>query len=285
MAKRLDRVLCCPHARLKWQEAVVSHLPPLSSDHAPLYVQLCPEAMGNPGRRPFRFEAAWLKHPGFKDLLRNSWNSEIGTQAALNGLRIKLKRWNIEVFGEVQKRKEKLVCEITAIQDLLAISQSDELLTKEADLNREFDTVLEQEELIWFQKSREKWIALGDRNTNYFHTSTIIRRRRNKIKMLRDDEGRWISDASELEQLAVEYYKRLYSMIDVDESVPNLPHEGFARLSYEELTDLNRPFSGLEVEQSIKSMGKFKSPGPDGFQPVFYQENWDVVGDSVKRSC
>lgn len=73
-------------------------------------------------------------------------------------------------------------------------------------------------------------------------------------------------------------------MIDVDESVPNLPHEGFARLSYEELTDLNRPFSGLEVEQSIKSMGKFKSHGPDGFQSVFYQENWDVVGDSVKRS-
>jgi len=42
VAKRLDRVLGCAHARQKWQEAVVSHLPFMSSDHAPLYVQLEP---------------------------------------------------------------------------------------------------------------------------------------------------------------------------------------------------------------------------------------------------
>jgi len=30
-------------------------------------------------------------------------------------------------------------------------------------------------------------------------------------------------------------------------------------------------------------MGKFKSPGPDGFQPVFYQQGWDVVGASVVK--
>jgi len=30
-------------------------------------------------------------------------------------------------------------------------------------------------------------------------------------------------------------------------------------------------------------MGKFKSPGPDGFQPVFYQLGWDVVGASVVK--
>ena len=38
VAKRLDRVLCCAQARLTWQEAVVTHLPFLASDHAPLYV-------------------------------------------------------------------------------------------------------------------------------------------------------------------------------------------------------------------------------------------------------
>ena len=38
IAKRLDRVLCCPQARLKWHEARITHLPFLSSDHTPLYV-------------------------------------------------------------------------------------------------------------------------------------------------------------------------------------------------------------------------------------------------------
>lgn len=58
VAKRLDRVLCCAHSRLKWQEATVTHLPFLASDHAPLFVQLNPGVGGNQSRRPFRFEAA-----------------------------------------------------------------------------------------------------------------------------------------------------------------------------------------------------------------------------------
>lgn len=51
VAKRLDRVLCCANTRLKWQEATVTHLPFLSSDHAPLYIQLSPEGRGDPNRR------------------------------------------------------------------------------------------------------------------------------------------------------------------------------------------------------------------------------------------
>jgi len=42
IAKRLDRILCCPQARLRWQEATVTHLPVVASDHAPLYLQLSP---------------------------------------------------------------------------------------------------------------------------------------------------------------------------------------------------------------------------------------------------
>lgn len=54
------------------------------------------------------------------------------------------------------------------VQVLLKLDQSDALLKKEADLLIEFKVVLEQEKLIWFQKSWEKWIALGDRNTKFF---------------------------------------------------------------------------------------------------------------------
>ncbi|XP_010463327.1 PREDICTED: uncharacterized protein LOC104743994 [Camelina sativa] len=207
VAKRLDRILCCPQSRLKWQEASVTHLPFLSSDHAPLYIQLCPEVRSDPSRRPFRFETAWLSHPGFKELLQNSWNSDVSTPQALNGLRVHLKRWNKEVFGNVQQRKDKLVAEIQAVQDLLDVHQTDVLLDQEEVLLKEFEVVLEQEELIWFQKSREKWFVLGDRNTSYFQTSTVIRRRRNQVEMLRDDTRTWISDSKELEVLAVNYYK------------------------------------------------------------------------------
>lgn len=281
VAKRLDRVLCNAHSRLKWQEALVTHLPFLSSDHTPLHVQLSPSPQCNPSRRPFRFEAAWLQHEGFQAMLQDSWNSQLTTPQALAGLREQLKRWNREVFGHVQKRKEKLMEEIKKVQDLLDSTQTDALLSKEAGLLEEFELVLEQEEIIWFQKSREKWIALGDRNTTYFHTSTIIRRRRNRIESLKGDDSRWISDPQELEQLAITYYTRLYSMEDVDLVVEKLPSEGFPSLTREELNDLGKDFSSLDVNCAIKGMGKYKAPGPDGYQPVFYQSCWEVVGESV----
>lgn len=187
------------------------------------------------------------------------------------------------MFGNIQQRKDRLVEEIKVLQDLLEIHQSDDLLEKEATLTKEFDSVLEHEEVLWFQKAREHRVALGDRDTKYFHTSTIIRRKRNRVDMLRGEDGQWVSNAVELEKLAVEYYKRLYSLQDVDEEVPRLPSVGFDKLSREDLGLLNRPFVVCEVEESLKSMGSFKAPGPDGYQPGFYHKCWEVVGSSVTR--
>ncbi|CAL9240148.1 unnamed protein product, partial [Arabidopsis halleri] len=121
VAKRLDRVLCCAHARLRWQEAIMSHLPFLSSDHAPLYLQLCPPQSVDASRRPFRFEAAWLSHEGFKELLATSWDARLSTPEALAGLKWKLKKWNKQVFGDIHTRKEKLVEEIKVVHDLLDV--------------------------------------------------------------------------------------------------------------------------------------------------------------------
>lgn len=55
-------------------------------------------------------------------------------------------------------------------------------------------------------------MALSDQNTKYFHTKTIIRRREDRIEMLKNDKDNWVSNSQELENLAVSYYKRLYSM-------------------------------------------------------------------------
>lgn len=103
VAKRLDRVFCCAQTRLQWQEARVTHLPFLASDHTPLYVQLAPNVEMNKGRRPFRFEAAWMEHMGFKELLDASWNRQVNTAVALEKLQVILQKWNREVVGDIQK--------------------------------------------------------------------------------------------------------------------------------------------------------------------------------------
>ena len=99
--------------------------------------------------------------------------------------------------------------------------------------------------------------------------------------MLKDEQGQWLTDGEELEKLAIAYYRRLYSLDDVEQSVEALPRGSFATLSYADKHDLQRPFTADEIVTAIRNMGSFKAPGPDGFQPVFYQRCWDTVGSSV----
>uniref|UniRef100_A0A803PLC7 Reverse transcriptase domain-containing protein n=1 Tax=Cannabis sativa TaxID=3483 RepID=A0A803PLC7_CANSA len=46
-------------------------------------------------------------------------------------------------------------------------------------------------------------------------------------------------------------------------------------------TELLKPFEAAEVELALHSMASNKSPGIDGMSPMFYQQNWVVVGNLI----
>lgn len=46
-------------------------------------------------------------------------------------------------------------------------------------------------------------------------------------------------------------------------------------------SELTREFTRAEVELALKQMAPLKSPGPDDFNPSFFQTYWHVVGDEV----
>ena len=67
-------------------------------------------------------------------------------------------------------------------------------------IQRELNEVLNQEQELWALKSRMNWKVLGDRNTSssFFHVSTIVRRRRNRISCLKNSVGEWIQEKTQI---------------------------------------------------------------------------------------
>ncbi|KAJ4837849.1 hypothetical protein Tsubulata_001664 [Turnera subulata] len=80
------------------------------------------------------------------------------------------------------------------VQKALAERPNPFLFRLEDELLEEYHCILSQEEIFWHQKSRLKWMIEGDRNTRFFHVSTILRRKHNRVEALKTDEGEWIWD-------------------------------------------------------------------------------------------
>ena len=51
----------------------------------------------------------------------------------------------------------------------------------------------------------------GDRNTWYFYLSTIIRRRRNRIRTLQNEDGEWITEPEYVRKRVVDFFAQLYT--------------------------------------------------------------------------
>ncbi|VVA22843.1 PREDICTED: reverse mRNAase [Prunus dulcis] len=135
--------------------ACVRHLARAKSDHCPLLLQLDPSFRSHPHLEPFRFEAMWLKHEGFQQFVADFWGQENGNLLNKTGeLSKQLKICNSEVFGHLKLRKRRDLARITGVQKVLCEQQNPFLVNLEFELQKEYSQILDQEELLWMQKSR-----------------------------------------------------------------------------------------------------------------------------------
>jgi len=190
----------------------------------------------------------------------------------LSELAADLTKWNKEVFGNLFRRKRKLWARIEGVQRRLAEGTSRHILKLERRLRHELEQTLDQIALMWFQKAREDQIRDGDRNTKYFHTSTIIRRRFNRVNALKDNDGEWCTDSQRIQQLILAHFKNLFSE-DTDVSARIRARAvAFPRLHSSIVQELQSPFVKEEVLLALKAMYPHKAPGPDGFHAYFFQQ-------------
>lgn len=127
-----------------------------------------------------------------------------------------------------------------------------QLADLEDKLVKEFYTIFIQEESYWHQKSCTKWIAKGERNTRYFHNTTIIRGRRNKIIRLRDGNDEWTEDEETLKMIAGDFYANMYRA--EPSQTPTIISFTFPKLNRVNLRLLNRAIFEPKIKAVVSQM-------------------------------
>ena len=61
-------------------------------------------------------------------------------------------------------------------------------------------------------------------------------------------------------------------MDNLEEMDKFLEKYNFPKLNQEEIENLNRPITSIEIETVIRNLPTNKSPGPDGFTAIFYKK-------------
>lgn len=112
-------------------------------------------------------------------------------------------------IGNIFKRKAKLLRRIQDIQKSDNYYHSSFLRNLEKDLLADFNLILKMEEDCWKLKSRGNWLNEGDVNTKFFHTTTIIRRKENRIATLRMENNSYIYDQGGIITQTYDFFNNL----------------------------------------------------------------------------
>uniref|UniRef100_A0A2N9G4U0 Reverse transcriptase domain-containing protein n=1 Tax=Fagus sylvatica TaxID=28930 RepID=A0A2N9G4U0_FAGSY len=145
---------------LIWQKRLCR----LLSDHSPIMLD-CGD--GHWGRRLFRFENMWLKAEGFLEKVGNWWtsyqfdgSSSYILAKKLKSLKLDLKKWNEEEFGNVSIKKARLFQEmqsLESIEEVRVLMEEERTLYEEIGARRPFldgleFTPIEDADAMWLER-------------------------------------------------------------------------------------------------------------------------------------
>ncbi|KAL8147365.1 hypothetical protein AgCh_004900 [Apium graveolens] len=150
------------------------------------------------------------------------------------------------------------------------------LLANEVVARKHLAECFHKETTLLIQKSRVKWLSLGDGNNNFFHNQVRANWNRDKILALENSEGALIFGHKSVSSVVVDYFA---STIDQPSNVQ--PHDLFSfimpSISEAQATLVEAPIMDELILKTVDSMKRNKAPGPDGFSVEFFVAVWDIV--------
>eukprot|EP00253_Pinus_taeda_P031815 PITA_31815 len=202
----------------------------------------------------------------------------------LKHIKGRLKEWNKKEFGNIFKAKGEVEKRLKEINQILIIEgYTEERKEMSESLQQEWDNRCLQEKILWRQKSRVQWIKEGERNTKFFHRSTIDHRNNNRIVKLTNQHGIESNTHEEMEKVLLQHFQKIVEETSEDryqfmkkfnQYIPKL-------VTKEDNFKLNRPVTEEETEEAMKEMQNGKAQGPDGFNVDFFKACWRIVKQDI----
>lgn len=109
----------------------------------------------------------------------------------------------------------------------------------------------------------------------------MIRRARNKIESLLNEEGAWVEDKEQLKGLATKFYGDLLTL--EPGGIEDFILSRFPQASEETKRILLANFTMEETKKALWQMGSWKAPVPDGFHVGFFKRTRECTGASIHR--
>nr|XP_027082134.1 uncharacterized protein LOC113704429 [Coffea arabica] len=285
--KRLDRVLLNEACMDLHVSVTVDHLARHPSDHAPLLMAVSTRLDSKP--RCFRFINAWAAHKEFLGVVKQSWEQECEGPplhvlcSKLQRVKRSIQAWNRDKVGNFSDNVRKAEAEVARLDQCMVGggSENDQLQLHQAQAR--LSRALAMEEALWKQRSRVKWLQLGDRNTSFFHAVVKQRRMQAVIHGVQDANQEWVTEDARIGAEAIKYFSSLFSMEEAPASsevlgvIPKL-------LSEDDNEQLQNMPSFEEVRDVVFAMDGDSAAGPDGFTGKFFTSSWDIIGRDVYRA-
>ena len=120
--------------------------------------------------------------------------------------------WKKECFGNIFEIKEKIKEDLHKIQDTIQIDgYNPDLVSKENEKMAQYHDIITKEEIYWRKRSRSTWLNEGDKNTQFFHLSTLKHRTKTHISFLKKGDLK-LSEDREIKDEMISFFSSLMTV-------------------------------------------------------------------------
>lgn len=133
-------------------------------------------------------------------------------------------------------------------------------------------------------KARILWLVKGDRNTSFYHTSALVRRKRNRILCMKDRVGNQLNGEREIVEFIRQGFLDLFTSGHISAPLAEWDHPSWnTYLNEEALTILGTPITNKEITEGLWALKPFEALGPNSLHAGFFHRFQLIVGESIRK--